>query len=256
MKVAIAVFVKTPDLSPVKTRLAATLGRVQTDTFFHLAKAANEALLAQAVPDFAAQGISLSAYWAVGEQQGLAHPLWQSRFMQRLHTGEGGLGERMHYVYSTLLHTHDAVLLVGMDSPQNSVSNLWDAAQCLRQNTLVIGPARDGGFYLFGGNTPVPLSRWTAVQYGQDDTLQQWVAALHGYNIHYLNAMTDVDTEANLHQMVAEMQGELLPEQLALLAFVQGLPHPADSADSYSSVPQTAESASYPNVPISGHEIG
>jgi hypothetical protein len=61
------------------------------------------------------------------------------------------------------------------------------------------------------------------VQYGQDDTLQQWGAALHGYDIHYLNAMTDVDTEANLHPMVAEMQGELLPEQLALRALVQGL---------------------------------
>lgn len=223
MKVAIAVFVKTPDLSPVKTRLAATLGRVQADAFFHLAKAANEALLAQAVPDFAAQGISLSAYWAVGEQQGLAHPLWQSRFMQRLHTGEGGLGERMHYVYSTLLHTHDAVLLVGMDSPQNSVSNLRDAAQCLRQNTLVIGPARDGGFYLFGGNTPVALSRWTAVTYSQGDTLKQWVAALAGYTIDYLRVMTDVDTEADLQQMLVEMDGELLLEQMALVAFVQDL---------------------------------
>ena len=234
MKIAIAVFVKTPGLSPVKTRLAATLGRVQANAFFQLAKAANEAVLAQAVHHFAAQAMELSCYWAVGEQQGLVHPLWQSRFMQRLHTGEGGLGERMHYVYNTLLQTHDAVLLVGIDSPQNSVGHLLDAADYLRQpNTLVIGPARDGGFYLFGGNTPVPLSRWTAVQYSQGDTLQQWVAALHGYDIHYLNAMTDVDTAANLHQMVAEMAGELLPEQLALLAFVQGLPRPADSADSY-----------------------
>lgn len=234
MKIAIAVFVKTPGLSPIKTRLAATLGGVQAEAFFQLAKAANEAVLARAVHHFAAQAMALSCYWAVGERQGLVHPLWQSGFMQRLHTGEGGLGERMHYVYSTLLQTHDAVLLVGIDSPQNSVEHLLDAADYLRQpTTLVIGPARDGGFYLFGGNTPVPLSRWTSVQYSQDDTLQQWVAALHGYDIRYLNAMTDVDTAANLHQMVAEMAGELLPEQLALLAFVQGLPHSADSTDSY-----------------------
>ncbi|MEZ5480299.1 MAG: hypothetical protein R3E95_23310 [Thiolinea sp.] len=34
MKLAAAIFVKTPHLSPVKTRLAATLGRAATEHFF------------------------------------------------------------------------------------------------------------------------------------------------------------------------------------------------------------------------------
>lgn len=224
MQGAIAVFVKTPGLSSVKTRLAATIGHQLAEAFFHLARAANEAVLTQAIPHFAKQGIELSCYWAVGEQQGLQHPMWRSEVMQVMHTGDGGLGERMHHVYSTLLETHDFVMLMGIDSPQNSAGNLLGAAEFLCQpDSLLIGPALDGGFYLFGGNTPVSLERWAAVEYGRDDTLQHFLVQLDGYTIHYPGSMTDVDTEADLYRMVDEMEGALLPEQLALVSFVERL---------------------------------
>lgn len=224
MQGAIAVFVKTPGLSPVKTRLAATIGHQLAEAFFHLAKAANEAVLTQAIPYFAEQGIELSCYWAVGEQQGVQHPMWHSEVMQVMHTCSGGLGERMHHVYTTLLETHDFVMLTGIDSPQNSAGNLLGAAEFLRQpDSLVIGPALDGGFYLFGGNTALSLERWTAAEYGREDTLQHFLAQLDGYTINYPGAMADVDTEADLYRMVDEMEGELLPEQLALVSFVDRL---------------------------------
>ncbi|PIE00270.1 MAG: hypothetical protein CSA79_04580 [Thiothrix nivea] len=224
MKVAIAVLVKTPGLSPVKTRLAATLGHQQAEAFFHLAKAANEAILTRAVALCAEQGIELAVYWAVGETAGLQHPLWQSETIQRMHTGHGGLGKRMHYVYSTLLENHQAVILMGMDSPQNSAEHLLQVAQLLRQSaSLLIGPARDGGFYLFAGNITVPLPRWTAVEYGCEDTLENLRVQLAAYRIRYLEAMTDVDTESDLRRMVAEMTGALLPEQRDLVDFIARL---------------------------------
>ncbi|MEZ5537405.1 MAG: DUF2064 domain-containing protein [Thiolinea sp.] len=224
MKGAIAVFVKTPGLSPVKTRLSATIGHQLAEYFFRLAKQATEAVVQQAIPLFAEQGIELAGYWAVGEEKGLGNPLWQGKGMQRLYTGPGGLGERMHHIYSTLLKTHDFVLLAGVDCPQNSAENLLEAAQFLQQpDSCVIGPAVDGGFYLFGGNTPVPLEYWTAVQYSREDTLKQFLAKLNAYSLHYLGARTDVDTQSDLYAMMDEMEGELLPEQLALVSFVDRL---------------------------------
>nr|CAA6825843.1 MAG: Unknown protein [uncultured Thiotrichaceae bacterium] len=224
MKGAVAVFVKTPGLSPVKTRLGATIGHQLAEQFFHLAKAANEAMLTQAQQVFAEQGIELSCYWAVGEVIGVEHPMWLSDTMQRMHTGEGGLGERMHHVYSTLLEQHDFVVLMGIDSPQNSVENLLDAAEFLVQaDSVVIGPALDGGFCVFGGNVMVELARWTAVDYSREDTLKNFLLQLSDRPVNYLGAMTDVDTESDLYRMVDEMEGELSPEQLALVSFVDRL---------------------------------
>ena len=222
MKGAIAVLVKTPGLSPIKTRLAATIGHQLAEQFFHLAKVAKEAVLKAAVGAFAERDIELSCYWAIGEEQGVDHLMWQG--LERMHTGPGGLGERMHHVYSTLLQDHDLVILMGVDSPQHSVENLLDVAEYLQQpESLVIGPALDGGFCLLGGNTPVPLANWAAVEYSREDTLANLLKQLDGYAINYVGAMTDVDTEGDLHRMVYEMEGELLPEQVALVSFVDRL---------------------------------
>ncbi len=222
MKGAIAVLVKTPGLSPVKTRLSATLGHQLAEQFFHLAKAAKEAVLKEALGAFAERDITLFCYWAIGEEQGVSHPMWQG--LERMYTGSGGLGERMHHVYSTLLQNHDFAVLMGVDSPQHSVANLLEAVEYLQQpDSLVIGPALDGGFHLLGGNTPVPLEHWTAVEYSREDTLTNLLKQLDAYAINYTGLMTDVDTEGDLQRMVEEMAGELLPEQAALVAFVDRL---------------------------------
>ncbi len=200
MKGAIAVLVKTPGLSPVKTRLSATIGHQLAEQFFQLAKGTKEAVLKEAVGAFAEHDIALSCCWAIGEEQGVSHPMWQ------------GL-ERMYFV-----------MLMGVDSPQHSVANLLEAVEYLQQpDSLVIGPALDGGFYLLGGNTPVPLEHWAAVEYGREDTLTNLLKQLDAYAINYTSSMTDVDTEGDLQRMVEEMAGELLSEQAALVAFVDRL---------------------------------
>ncbi len=225
MRGAVAVFVKTPDLSPVKTRLAATVGPSQAKQFFLLAQAAVAALLAEARLQFEQEdACELSTYWAIAEVPGLSHPLWQTAGMARLHTGEGGLGERLCHVYNTLLAQHDFVLLLGMDSPQNTVANLLAAAAYLRTpDSLVLGPAHDGGFYLLGGNTPIAREQWLAVPYSADDTLEKLRAQMTqpAQRMHALPALTDVDTQADLQRLVTEMPPAPLPEQRAVLAWIQ-----------------------------------
>lgn len=226
MRGAVAVFVKTPGLSPVKTRLAATLGHQQAEQFFLLAKDAIAAMLAEARAVGAAADIELHAYWAVGEAKGVQHPLWQTDGMRRMHTGEGGLGERMCHVYNTLLAEYDFVLLLGMDSPQNTPANLLRAAEYLRTpDSLVFGPVYDGGFYLLGGNAPIALEQWLAVTYSAEDTLEKLVAQMTqpAAQIRYLPKLTDVDTQPDLAAICAEMPDEALPEQQAVIDWIQSL---------------------------------
>ncbi len=122
---AIAVFVKTPGLSPVKTRLAKSLTTDIAEAF-HWAAAARavSASIKAAGTQTAVQG-----YYAVAEKNALHHSAWQD--LPRLWQGGGGLGERMRQVYQALLAQHDFVLLVGADIPQMTAQQLSQAASWL-----------------------------------------------------------------------------------------------------------------------------
>jgi len=107
MTAAVAIFVKTPGLSPVKTRLAAGVG-VEAATEFHRLAAASVAGVARAC------GEEIVPYWAVAEQEALDAPAW--RGFPTIWQGEGGLGARLDRIYATLLLRHGRVLLIGADA--------------------------------------------------------------------------------------------------------------------------------------------
>ena len=92
MSGAIAIFVKTPGLSPVKTRLAATLGREAAEAF-HLASSQSVSSVAQSL----GRQADIKGYYAVAEETALNHSYWED--MPCLWQGEGGLGERMAHIY-------------------------------------------------------------------------------------------------------------------------------------------------------------
>ena len=97
---AVAIFVKTPGLSPIKTRLAASIGQSAAE-WFHLmsAKAVESVVLRASHADGA-----LSPYWAVAEKQALDTPHWKS--FQTIWQGEGSLGERLSHIYDELIERH------------------------------------------------------------------------------------------------------------------------------------------------------
>lgn len=220
---AIALFVKTPGFSPVKTRLAETLGTHIAESF-HL----SAARAASASIRDASQQAPFQGYYAIAEESALAYVAWQG--MSCLWQGEGGLGERMGYVYRTLLNQHDFVILVGADIPQMTAQQLIHASEWLahdQQARFSFGPSFDGGFWLFGGNCLVPGSMWTEVTYSVADTGKQFLAK-DGFlgEIQYLPSLRDVDEPYDpvlLHETLQGM-AYLLPEQHELLHFLSKLP--------------------------------
>jgi len=207
---AVAIFVKTPGLSPIKTRLAQSIGKEKAESFFMLS--------AKAVGQVVEQLSDVVSYWAVGEEEGVSHELWQD--FESIYTGEGDLGERLHNVYSELLAKHGSVVLMGADSPQITRSILSDAIEKVEQDNFVFGPTHDGGFYLFGGGKPVAKEIWTGVSYSQDDTLFQLEERLG--KTFKLPALTDVDVEEDLKILEDEWPKDLLVGQKLVRKFVCG----------------------------------
>lgn len=173
MSSGIAIFVKTPGLSPVKTRLAANIGRARAE-ILHLLSA--EAVAA--VTREAALRNGSTTYWAVAEDLEATDAAWAD--LPRLAQGDGGLGERMGRIYECLRQRHGRALLLGADVPELTAGALLQACDWLAGSAprLVIGPAADGGFWLFGGNIPIPAATWLRPEYGGAHVAAQFEAGL------------------------------------------------------------------------------
>ena len=211
MTAALAIFVKTPGFSPIKTRLAASIGTRAAIEFHCLA--------ARAVAEVAgAAGDGLQPCWAVAERAAMGDPLWQD--LPRLWQGEGSLGERLHQIYFTLQATHERVLLVGADAPQITPALLRRAVNVLESGNrpFALGDARDGGFWLFGGRESIARETWYGVRYSQADTAAQLRNALRIQGeVATLPTLNDVDAGQDLASL-AEALALLdpLPTQRAL----------------------------------------
>ena len=211
MKVAIAIFVKTPGVSPLKTRLAATIGKAKAEHFFKLSL--------KCIVDTLNE-IEINPYWAVAEKESLENPLWSD--FNRLHTGEGDLGDRQSFVYHELLKVHDAVILIGADAPQLSIKTIEQAIEALKSHDYSIGPADDGGYYLLAGNKEISKEIWSTTPWSDAKTREILTDQLDSKPFE-LDVLTDVDTEVDLKQILNEMPEQMNASQLALKDWINQL---------------------------------
>jgi len=209
---AVAIFVKTPSLSPVKTRLAQGIGAAQA-TEFHRRAASAVGAVARAA------GSDIRPHWAVAQQEALVHPAWSA--FPTLWQGDGDLGMRLDQVYSELLERHGSVLLIGADAPQVTPALLCDAARTVQNGgpEYAMGPAADGGFWLFGGRAPVSSDVWHSVAYSRADTGARLAEALRRFgSISWVPTLTDADEVSDLPALVSALGclRDPLPEQASL----------------------------------------
>ena len=227
MTAALAIFVKTPGLSPVKTRLAARMGAPAALRFHQLAAAAT-AEVARACEPW------LTAYWAIAEAGPAAVAAWPG--FAALHQGEGSLGERLHTVYDHLHARHGRVLLIGADAPQLTVELLQRALTVLDdvRTPFAIGDASDGGFWLFGGRVQVPREVWTRVRYSQPRTASDLRQRLSPHAaVGAVASLTDVDNVEDLPALrdALDTLSKPLPAQKALRQWLDTIATASCSAD-------------------------
>jgi uncharacterized protein len=218
MSGAIAIFVKTPGRSPVKTRLAADIGERAAREWYERA-----ALAVAAVARAAAAEHGAEVHWAVAESAALDDDVWSG--LPCLPQGEGGLGTRMGRVHALLVERYRYGVLLGADTPQIAVGHLARALHwcddALPRHAL--GPARDGGFWLYGGNRVTPLAVWESVTYSRPDTAVFFRAALKARAAWLeLPTLTDVDRADDLPVMQRELAtvSTLVPAQQSLRAWL------------------------------------
>ncbi|MBW3549325.1 MAG: DUF2064 domain-containing protein [Proteobacteria bacterium] len=222
MSCGIAIFVKTPSLSPVKTRLWPDLGQRCSEALYLVAAEA-----VASVAEAAQQRSGMQPYWAVAEAEALHSDAWID--LPHLSQGTGSLGSRMAQVYRLLRLRHHGAIVIGADSPQLVPAALERAADWLASSEprLVIGRAQDGGFWLFGGNVALPDGAWLRPQYSSESTADQFIVAMQRFGRWLqLETLGDIDTATDLPDVHAHLSQLAAPTdaQRRLLDWLDALP--------------------------------
>ncbi|MCG8443581.1 MAG: TIGR04282 family arsenosugar biosynthesis glycosyltransferase [Caulobacterales bacterium] len=163
----LAIFARLPRLSHGKTRLAAELGPAQA---LRIARAMSARVITGTRDPRWESALIVTPDQAVTAP---APGLWPPD-LSRLAQGRGDLGARLERA----LDRRGATVVIGADAPDVTGADIWDAFRALRRRDLVLGPARDGGFWLMGVKAPLRRGALAGVRWSSAHTLADTRQAL------------------------------------------------------------------------------
>jgi uncharacterized protein len=134
-------FVRKPELGKVKTRLAQDVGDAKAlEIYIKLLHHTHT--ITQALP------ADKQVYYAGEIEQ---HDFWQKPVYQKRKQPEGDLGFKMEQAFATAFKDgYNAVIIIGSDCHELTQHIIEQAYDALQNHDVVIGPAKDGGYYLLG----------------------------------------------------------------------------------------------------------
>ncbi len=123
------------------------------------------------------------------------------------------LGERMKNCFDLLLNEFQKVIIIGSDIPDILERNIKKALALLNDNEAVLGPAKDGGYYLIGINKGVDTDIFSGINWSTDKVLEQQKRNLEekGIGFALLEVRSDVDTVEDLERLKHDIHKEACP---------------------------------------------
>lgn len=186
------VFLKAPVPGAVKTRLAAKVGPDRACRLYRkMAREVFDGLRPL-------RGVRVAAvYEASPDHPGVA---WATDApVETWPQASGDLGARLEAGFARAFEEGGPVAALGADSPGLPVERLREAFEALRSSDVVLGPTRDGGFYLLGLRKPVP-GFFEGLPWSSGGELEAAAsrAGKLGLSLRRLEPFYDIDEEADL----------------------------------------------------------
>lgn len=189
---AVLVFVRAPEAGRVKTRLAADVGDdAALRVYVRLAE--------HALTEARASGAAVRVLFTPAEAGGAVRR-WLGGDADYLAQAEGDLGTRMRRAFEDAFAAgFRRVVVVGSDLPDLSAGLLRRALASLEARDAVVGPARDGGYYLLGLRRVVP-EVFRGIAWSTPAVLDETVERLRRAGIEpvFLEPLSDVDRVEDL----------------------------------------------------------
>ncbi len=122
------------------------------------------------------------------------------------------LGEKMSNAFDEAFDSYNKVVIIGSDCYDLNSKIIKSAFEMLEENDLVVGPAKDGGYYLLGMKEFLPQLFEDKV-YSTDSVLKELLAEAEELqlSVHQLPTLNDIDTLKDLKE--TDIDWETLGEE-------------------------------------------
>ena len=182
-KTLIIIFTRNPELGKVKTRLAKTIGDKSALKIYEYLLNHTEQTVRNIESDKA-------VYYSVNVRE---NDIWDASIYQKHLQNGDDLGIRMLHAFDNAFQNkYKKVIIVGSDLFDLQVKHIEEAIKKLENNDLVIGPAKDGGYYLLGMKKLHPKVFKNKI-WGTETVRKKTLQDLQNENIFLLEELNDID---------------------------------------------------------------
>jgi len=190
------IFTRNPELGKCKTRLAAKIGDMAALEVYKF-------LLDHTVS--ITQNLNTEKYIYYSEAI-WKNDVWNDEvYLKKLQIGSD-LGVRMKQAFREGFNSgHKKIVIIGSDMYDLSQKDLEEAFTKLEENDFVIGPAKDGGYYLLGMKT-YKEELFQNKDWGTETVLANTLDDLQNENYFMLKTKNDVDHYEDIKDIEAFQQ--------------------------------------------------
>ena len=177
------IFTKNPVAGKVKTRLAKDLG---DDIALEIYKF----LLEHSAAFTSSVNAEKHVYYSdsITEQD-----IWDNKIYKKKLQSGAHLGKRMENAFKNgFEENHEKIIVIGSDMYDIQAGDIEEAFQQLENHDYVIGPASDGGYYLFGMKS-LNLKVFKNKDWGTSSVLKDTLKDLQKEDVKLLETRNDVD---------------------------------------------------------------
>ena len=187
------VFVKAPRAGSVKTRLAQSVGAEAACLIYQV-------LVGNLLRHIDSLGPVQLRFSPDDAEKDIRR--WRRKGWVLAPQGSGGLGRRLMAAFREAFAAgFERVAIIGSDSPEITPEDIEDAWAALREHDVVLGPTKDGGYWLIALRRVVPDRKVTQLFKGIpwstervfEKTVEQ--AQAKKLRVHRLRELQDIDTE-------------------------------------------------------------
>lgn len=190
------VFTRYPEPGKAKTRLIPALGM---EGAAKLSKQLTEHTLMWVMElTETMNGVSVEICFEGGTQEAMRE--WLGESFCYVPQGEGDLGKRLQCAVQRAFNDGvEKVVVVGTDCPLLALPHVQSSFEALEENEVVLGPAKDGGYYLLGLRENAP-SLFKDIPWGTGDVFEKtfYAAKKSGLSVFLLEKLQDVDVKEDL----------------------------------------------------------
>lgn len=187
---ALVIFVRNPISGQVKTRLAKDIGDERALEIY-------QQLLQHTLEITRSLSFRKFIYYA---DEVSDYDLWSIPGYTKRKQNGNDLGERMLNSFKELFDQgFTQIIIIGSDCLQLKMETLEEALALLESNNAVIGPARDGGYYLLGLTKFYPelfINKPWSTDKVFAKTIEDFIDL--GISYAFLEELSDIDTVADL----------------------------------------------------------